>query len=119
MTIAHQDTGHTCAEHGMRPVASIPTGRLCLQSPRKASHERASECLHHAVQKVVGAKPKDILCCATVMLQLHTAAFNQEDAEHPVWAIKDKYREDRWQAVGLQVPLGTCQPGWSLPVSDE
>ena len=55
-----------------------------------------------------------LLCCSCT-----TAAFNQEDAEHPVWDIKDKYREDRWQAVGLQVPLGTCQPGWSLPVSDE
>ena len=49
---------------------------------------------------MLGAKPEDVLCCAAVMLRLHTAAYNQEDSEHPVWAIKDKYREDRWHAVG-------------------
>ena len=68
---------------------------------------------------MLGAKPEDVLCCAAVMLRLHTAAYNQEDSEHPVWAIKDKYREDRWHAVGLQAPLGTCQPGWTLPVSND
>lgn len=75
--------------------------------------------LHPAAQGVLGAKPKDVLCCAAVMLRLHTAAYSQEDSEHPVWAIKDKYREDRWHAVGLQTPLSTCQPDWLLPVLDD
>ena len=63
------------------------------------------------VQKLLGAKPEDVLCCAAVMLRLHTAAFNQEDSEDPVWAIKDKYRDDRWHAVALQAPLSSCRSG--------
>ena len=78
----------------------------------------ASDFLLHAAQKVLGTRPEDVLACAAVMLRLHAAAIAQEDTEHPVWAIKDKYREDRWHAVGLQGPLATCQPGGALPVPD-
>jgi len=63
------------------------------------------------MQELLGAKPEDVLCCAAVMLRLHMAAFNQEDLEDPVWAIKDKYRDDCWHAVALQAPLSSCQSG--------
>ena len=59
------------------------------------------------LQKLLGLKRQAVLQCAANMLSLHTAAFAQEDSEHPVWAIKDKYRDDCWHAVGLQVPLHT------------
>lgn len=61
-------------------------------------------------QALLGAKRAEVLQCAAIMLRLHAAAFNQEDTEHPVCAIKDKYKGDTWHAVALQAPLGSCQP---------
>ena len=61
------------------------------------------------MQKLLGIKQQDVLQCAALMLRMHAAAFAEEDSEHPVWAIKDKYRDDCWHAVGLQAPLGSAR----------
>lgn len=62
------------------------------------------------MQRLLGTKQEAVLQCAAAMLRLHAAACGQEDAEHPVWAIKDKYCDDRWHAVSLQPPLSACRP---------